>query len=230
MRFAIQNNSRIEATPGARGICPGCSDDLVAKCGERRTWHWAHKGRIHCDPWWENETEWHRQWKSNFPVEWQEIAARDEHGELHIADIKSRHGIVVEFQHSYLKPEEARKRTAFHNPMFWVIDATRRTNELERFETAKEDGIVHRTKDGIVNQLWPHSSRLLKEWTQLGVIVAFDFGRETVWLMRWIQDGSVYGFDYPKSKLIADITEGNQIPNVVFGKPVLYGNRRRRRF
>ena len=116
MRFALDDGKRVEASPGAKGRCPGCGDDLIARCGTKMVWHWVHKGQRHCDHWWENETQWHRDWKNQFPTDWQEIAARDEHGELHISDVKTSKGLMVEFQHSYIKPVEARTRTRFHKP------------------------------------------------------------------------------------------------------------------
>jgi competence protein CoiA len=75
--------------------------------------HWSHKGVRNCDPWWENETEWHRSWKSHFPVEWQEIVHFDEKGEKHIADVKVSGDWVVEFQHSFINPEEIQTRNEF---------------------------------------------------------------------------------------------------------------------
>ena len=87
MRFAINNDIKIEATKGAKGICPSCGSELIAKCGEVKVNHWAHKGSRNCDPWWENEMEWHRSWKTNFPTEWQEVVHFDSSGEKHIADV-----------------------------------------------------------------------------------------------------------------------------------------------
>jgi competence protein CoiA len=47
---------------------------MIARCGSQRIHHWAHKNKSEqCDHWWENETEWHRNWKASFPVDWQEI-------------------------------------------------------------------------------------------------------------------------------------------------------------
>jgi hypothetical protein len=49
----------------------------------------AHKGRLECDPWYE-ETEWHRSWKDRFPLGWQEQIAYDPvTGEKHIADVRT---------------------------------------------------------------------------------------------------------------------------------------------
>lgn len=229
MRFAINDGQRIEATPRATGRCPGCDAELIAKCGTKKVWHWAHKGLRHCDHWWENETQWHRDWKSHFPVDWQEIAARDEHGELHIADVKTPKGLAVEFQHSYLRSDEARKRTRFHQPMLWIVDGLRRKTDHSQFLRALADGFKHPTKDGLVHQLWIHDSRLLKEWVHVGVIVAFDFGEDTLWVLRRIKNNWIYGFEYPKRKLVDHILEGTAVPDVLFGKPAQRTVRYRRR-
>ncbi|MFH1368046.1 MAG: competence protein [Elusimicrobiota bacterium] len=97
-------------------------------------WHWAHKSKISCDPWWENETEWHRTWKNNFPQDWQEIIHKDSTtGERHVADIKTDKGFVIEFQHSAIKPDEIKSREDFYKNMVWVIDGTRLKRDHARF-------------------------------------------------------------------------------------------------
>ncbi|MCA6063582.1 competence protein CoiA [Thalassolituus marinus] len=110
MKYAIVNNEKIEATKGGKGSCPSCASELIAKCGELKVNHWSHKGSRNCDPWWENETEWHRSWKDYFPKEWQEVVHFDNSGEKHIADVKTKNGWVLEFQHSFLNPEERQSR------------------------------------------------------------------------------------------------------------------------
>lgn len=89
MRYAIaEHGEKIEATLGAKGKCPGCAAQLIAKCGPVKINHWAHKGKRHCDPWWENENEWHREWKDHFPAALQEICLKDhEAAEKHIAEV-----------------------------------------------------------------------------------------------------------------------------------------------
>lgn len=119
MKFALINGDRVEATKGAKGLCQCCGKELIAKCGEVRIHHWARKGNHSCDPWWENETEWHRAWKGQFPVNWQEVVYQAEDGEKHIADVKTDTGWVIEFQHSYIKPEERRSRDAFYKKIVW---------------------------------------------------------------------------------------------------------------
>lgn len=107
MRFALINNNRIEAQPQLQGLCCCCSKPVIAKCGTRKIWHWAHKSKTDCDNWWEPETEWHRLWKNNYPSHWQEMPLLDERkDEKHIADIRTIHNLVIEFQHSHIDPQE----------------------------------------------------------------------------------------------------------------------------
>lgn len=44
MKFADINGVRAEATKGAKGSCPGCGSEVIARCGEIRINYWAHKG------------------------------------------------------------------------------------------------------------------------------------------------------------------------------------------
>ena len=81
MKFALVNSEKTEATKGAKGRCPSCGSELIARCGEIKINHWAHKGNRNCDPWWENETDWHRTWKGQFPINWQEVVHKDKNGE-----------------------------------------------------------------------------------------------------------------------------------------------------
>ena len=78
MKFATVDGCKTEALKGAKGICPNCESELIAKCGKFKMSHWSHKGVRNCDSWWEPETEWHRSWKNNFPDEWQEHILSDE--------------------------------------------------------------------------------------------------------------------------------------------------------
>lgn len=103
MKFALIDSTETIATKEAKGICPNCGSELIAKCGDIKLNHWAHKGSRNCDSWWENETDWHRSWKDNFSTDWQEIILSDEiTGEKHIADIRTAHELVIEFQHSHI--------------------------------------------------------------------------------------------------------------------------------
>lgn len=133
MRYALVNNKRVEATHALSALCPGCEQPMVAKCGDRRVHHWAHRGRRTCDHWWEPETRWHRQWKSRFPADWQEFVHVAADGERHIADVRTGHGLVLEFQHSHLRPDERAAREAFYPNLIWVVDGTRLKRDAPRF-------------------------------------------------------------------------------------------------
>lgn len=124
MQLALVNGTRVEAFPEGRGLCPLCGSEVIAKCGPRVMHHWAHHRPIDCDPWWENETQWHRDWKSLFPVECREVSHTASDGEIHRADIKTSTGIVIELQHSSLSDAERKSRDEFYGNIVWVIDGS----------------------------------------------------------------------------------------------------------
>jgi hypothetical protein len=139
MKFAPVNGDRQEAQHGLSGKCPACDQRMVAKCGAHRVRHWAHRRKDLCDPWWENEGEWHRAWKEEFPDAWQEIVHPGDDGTKHIADVKIEHGGVIEFQHSRISPEERRSRAAFYGQLVWVVDGTSRKRDAGQFARAWSD-------------------------------------------------------------------------------------------
>ena len=193
MRFALVNGQRQEAQPALSGECPSCRSPMVARCGEVRSWHWAHRGQRVCDPWWENETVWHRAWKDQFPADWQEIVHHAEDGERHIADVKTRDGWVVEFQHCHIRPDERRSREAFYEGLIWVVDGTRRSRDVAQFARAWANGhepvplLNKRRIDSPVGAL-------LRDWAGSHAHVFFDFnnGRELWWLFPESDDTRAY--------------------------------------
>jgi competence CoiA-like predicted nuclease len=182
MRFALLNDKRIEATKGAKGLCPCCGSELVAKCGEIKVHHWSHKKKCD-DHWWENETEWHRNWKNKFPKEWQEIIQRDESGEKHIADVKTGSGWTIEFQHSPISKEERDSRDYFYNKLIWIVDGTRRKTDIEQFDNL----IYHASNisnEPFILRVFDEETldrfRLNQEWGSSKSLVLFDFGKSEV--------------------------------------------------
>jgi len=175
MRFAIFNKERVEATSGLKGaICPLCSQAVIAKCGTQKVNHWAHRTIKTCDSWWEPETEWHRSWKNNFPADWQEVILFDEiTNEKHIADIRTKHGLIIEFQYSHINPEESNSRENFYKNMIWVVDGTRLKRDYPRFIEGF-NSIRPTRKKGIyfidfANECFP------TKWLNNSVPVIFDF-------------------------------------------------------
>lgn len=122
MQYALVDGLRSEAAPRLRGSCELCGAAMVAKCGPRVMHHWAHASRQSCDPWWENETPWHREWKELFPAECREQCRTAPDGEIHRADVITPTGIVVEIQNSPMPDGERRSREAFYGNMVWVVN------------------------------------------------------------------------------------------------------------
>ena len=49
MKYALVDGIKTEATPKAQGKCLCCGAEVIAKCGEKRAWHWAHKNNEECN-------------------------------------------------------------------------------------------------------------------------------------------------------------------------------------
>lgn len=190
MKFALVNGQHQEAQPDLSAKCPTCDHPMVAKCGEVKIWHWAHKGRRDCDPWWEPETEWHRNWKNQFPIGCQEVVHRAPDGELHRADVKTENGCVIEFQHSYIKPQERRARETFYSPLVWVVNGLRRPRDKARFLKTWEEGTPVSSKSPFpFRRIWSGEGALLRDWGGSTAAVFFDFGEETLWWLPPKSDG-----------------------------------------
>lgn len=210
MKFALVDGNKVEATKGAKGLCRSCGSDLIAKCGEDRVNHWAHKGRRNCDIWWENETDWHRSWKNNFPKEWQEIIHTDEEsGEKHIADVKTDTDWVLEFQHSHIKPEERLSRNSFYPKLVWVIDGTRRQRDKASFQRILEEYAIKSEDPRLKRILGQDDCKLIKEWHESNALVFLDFQdldeakRPILWyLFPKIADGEAYLWPISRDKFI----------------------------
>ncbi|OAQ41958.1 hypothetical protein A5893_02235 [Pedobacter psychrophilus] len=179
MQFAILGNNRIEAQPRLNGLCSCCSKPVIARCGTRKIWHWAHKSKTDCDNWWEPETEWHRTWKNNYAADWQEISLLNETtGEKHIADVRTVHNLILEFQHSNIHHHERTLREQFYKNMVWVVDGTRLKRDYPRFvKEWKKDGIseVHQTEKSGIFKIWFPEYCFPEAWLKSSVPIIFDF-------------------------------------------------------
>jgi competence protein CoiA len=180
MHFALINNNRVEAQPELKGLCSCCSRPVIAKCGTKKIWHWAHQSKINCDNWWEPETKWHRNWKNNYPNNWQELPLLDEKtGEKHIADVRTVHNLVIEFQHSHIDPQERTSRETFYKNMVWLVDGTRLKRDYHRFLKCKkncfENTIFYNTDNPKIFRVDHIDWCLPSAWLESSVPVIFDF-------------------------------------------------------
>jgi competence protein CoiA len=177
MQFALVDHVRTAPSPGAAGSCPVCGGAMIAKCGGQRVHHWSHRGERVCDSWWEPQTEWHRTWKSKFPVPWQEIVRFDRIGEKHIADVHTPYGLTIEFQHSHLRPEERAARENFYGSMLWVVDGSRLKRDLPRFLSQIRSFRAILT-NGLYLIPFPEEA-FPRSWLHCRVPVFFDFENAT---------------------------------------------------
>jgi competence protein CoiA len=212
MRFALIDGEKAEARPKLRGICTNCQSEMIAKCGRVKVWHWAHKGKPPCDPWWESETEWHRAWKDHFPREWQEVSHINPlTGEKHIADVKNPYGLVIEFQHSQIKPEERKSREEFYGEMIWIVDGSRGESDESYFNMGLSGPIQGNPLAYQVS--WWGRSQFLHNWGDSGVNVYLDFGRDILWRLVFFDHIKKIGAVGPvqKTTLIEDCLKGARI-------------------
>lgn len=140
MNYALYENQKVSAEEYKKSEnldlrCPCCNSQVVAKQGEINVWHFAHKVKNECSNWFKPMTEWHLNWQKQFPKENREIIHKCEKtGEKHIADVKTNDGIVIEFQHSSITPQEIKAREEFYGEkMIWVLDASKFKVELVEY-------------------------------------------------------------------------------------------------
>lgn len=196
MKFAIVNGERREAETGLAGLCPGCNRPMVARCGDLKVHHWAHLGKRLCDPWWENETEWHRSWKNWFPKDWQERVHHADDGEKHIADVKTREDWVLEFQNSPISEDERDSRNKFYGKIAWIINGARLKRDHPQFIRALDMGHKVSTSPAI-SAAWFLESSLLQKWGNSEVPIFIDFAEETkIWCVLPLED-DMYSYVVP---------------------------------
>jgi len=219
MRYALVDRQRQDARSGLSGQCPCCGAPMVAKCGEIKIWHWAHRGRRTCDVWWENEGEWHRDWKGQFPADWQEVVLLAKSGEKHIADVRTDQGWFLEFQHSYLKPEERRAREAFYRKQIWVVDGARRKRDKSQFFQALKEGLGVSANPTML-RVYSHGCALLREWANSRVPVVFDFGESqrvdeaALWcLLPWHPNEAMYVVALSRAGFVRLLRHSNEWTN-----------------
>jgi hypothetical protein len=176
MKFALVEGERREAQPDLSGKCPDCEGAMIAKCGNIRVPHWAHWRAGDCDRWSEPETKWHRDWKNQFPENWQEISHLSENGETHRADVKTDREVVLEFQHSFLLRDEQESRENFYPKLVWVINGRRRKRDRKQFFASVNAATGINCEPALIVLVRWKEGALLRDWGASRVPVYFDFG------------------------------------------------------
>lgn len=164
--YGIFNNKRIRASPLIKGVtCEICKEILISKCGRIKIWHFAHKSQNDCDDWYEPESEWHMNWKNEFPMECQEVVIKKcdcitckqynkecthNHSgsscifKKHRADIRINN-LVIELQNSPISPENIFEREKFYENMIWILNGAELCS-----------GLNLRKKNNIITFRWKH--------------------------------------------------------------------------
>jgi competence protein CoiA len=216
MQYALVDGEVLEPTPGLKGICRNCEAPMIAKCGQHKLWHWAHKSRMHCDPWWEPETDWHRAWKNYFPKEWHEVILFDSIlNEKHIADVRTDKGLVLEFQHSTITPEETKAREQFYGNMVWVVDGCRGALDAAHFNLSLGTQI-NESPVAYAFRWWGHS-KLFDNWILATKPVFIDFGEANLWRLILFDPLTKRGAVGPAGRkhLVDDFIKGSPLARVI---------------
>jgi len=136
--------------------------------------------------------------ENQFPTDWQEVVHLASDGQKHIADIKTPDDWVIEFQHSYINPEERRSREDFYKRLIWVVDGNRRSRDKTRF-------IKVLSSTG-PNSLWPElqvtfaEGAIFNDWITSNAYVIYDFGDEDIWCL-FPQSNELWAYLLPISRL-----------------------------
>ena len=136
--------------------------DLRYKYGKSP--HFRHFPKNSCSDTWHyyDKTQWHKDWQDCFPVEEQEVIL--ELGrKKHIADVFiEEQNTVIEFQHSYISPEEFKDRNDFYNSfgykVIWVFD-------IQKCYTKKRIGNKERGYGALIESFyWDSPIKCLRDY------------------------------------------------------------------
>ena len=196
MLYASLNNEKIEAITKTRALCPLCEKEVFSKCGEVNVWHWAHLKQESCDKWYEPESQWHKDWKSQFGNERSEIIITKE-GEKHIADIQTKENVVIELQNSPIPKPIIRKRELFYGErMLWVVNGISFKDNFDirpdfryRLYKTTNQGLIHKITgeappaDYLESFYWKWCR---KSWDEARRPIFIDFGGKNLF---WVKEG-----------------------------------------
>ena len=111
--------------------------------------------------------------KATFRSNAKSLSSTMQSGEKHIADVRTPHGLVIEFQHSQLDPLERAARERFYGNMVWVVDGTRLQRDYPRFNKGK-DSLRRTNNQGYFLLTFPEEC-FPAMWLDSSVPVIFDF-------------------------------------------------------
>jgi competence CoiA-like predicted nuclease len=134
-----ETSTLVGATKGISDTltCPMCHEPVIARCGQIKVWHFAHKVDSSCEMSRYGMTEWHYDWQMQFPEHEREIIITH-NGVTHRADVIHEHPFgkrVFEFQRKMMPLDEMIERENFWMNQgyifFWVFDCTKKNDNNE---------------------------------------------------------------------------------------------------
>jgi hypothetical protein len=151
-----------------------------------------------------------------FPREWQEtVLFSPITGEKHIADVRTDKGLVVEFQHSVIKPEELKAREDFYGNLVWIVDGCRGPLDSSYFNMGVS-GPVSQNPTVYALEWWGRS-KLFHNWVRATKPVFFHFGNDIVWRLVFFDPKTKKGALGPMKRedLVAHLRNGIPLQRVV---------------
>ena len=109
-----------DADENSEIVCECCGGPLVAKRGEIKIHHFAHRNECDChSDDYAPMSEWHKSWQEKFPIECREVWSPDKR---HRADILIEElKLVIEFQHSHIDINRFKTRTQAWNDRGYTV-------------------------------------------------------------------------------------------------------------
>lgn len=134
----IEEGKLARAAEGARGQCPECKGKVYARVPEHAIRHWAHTPlpdgqERYCSRDSGEMTEWHYSWQS----ERTDLSCIEVAVGPHRADVVNAGGIVIEFQHSTITPDDVTAREQHWRKGVWVLDGTPGEEGKERVQVRR---------------------------------------------------------------------------------------------
>jgi len=148
---ALDTHELIRATKtGQRAECPDifCKCIMMSRCSNapKNTNHWYgyHDGK--CDSNYEPISEWHTNWQNTI---------NNPNGGINIevpiitterykrADLKPKHGIIIEFQKSAISYREVKERESHYKKMIWVLHKDRTWSHKTRISDGPYQEVLH---------------------------------------------------------------------------------------
>lgn len=112
-----------------------------------------------------------------------ELGLRAPDGELHIADVITERGTVLEFQHSPISSMERASRENFYKRLIWVVNGLRVDRDLITFRKALSAAMLIST-DSLKLQVPIKACSILERWDGSICSVYLDFGEAKFGLLN----------------------------------------------